>query len=347
MWPLSSPEMPKHFLSLLGEKSLFELTWEMLRQAYKPEDIYLQTNATQAQLAMLQVPEIVKTNVFVEPDHRDQGPATGFMAAKLFQIAPDEPFFLVQADVLRTPSDHYLATMQKTEELIKKTGKLVTGVIKPKFLVRGVDYIKVKSLKVESLESKENTQNVYEVDRWIMREEERDLQKDFEAGELFLHANHYAWTPRAMLEAFKRRAPDWYGPLQAIIGGADEATEYAKMPKAGIEYMVTKFEAENTLVVEANYEWTDFGTWESVATYVASQKSPSEDGRGESLKVESENLIQIEAQNNYVRMTENKPVAIIGLENIVVIDGPKGLLVCKKEMTGKVGEVAKQLPTKS
>ncbi len=329
MWPLSSPEMPKHFLKFLGEKSLFEMTWEMLRQAYKSEEIYLQTNAAQAQLAMLQVPEIVKANVFVEPDHRDQGPATGFMAAKLFQIAPDEPFFLVQADVLRTPSEHYLATMKKTEELIKKTGKLVTGVIKPKFLVRGVDYIKVKNPAMET--------GVYQVDRWIMREEEGDLQKDFEAGELYLHANHYAWTPRAMLEAFRRRAPDWYGPLQAIIGGADEATEYAKMPKAGIEYMVTKFEAENTLVVEANYEWTDFGTWESVFEYQQ---------RNDKFLISNDKLIEIEAKNNFVKTSDGKPVAIIGLENIVVIDGPKGLLVCKKEMTGKVGEVAKILNEK-
>lgn len=341
MWPMSSPEMPKHFLPLIGEKSLFQLTWEMLRKQYKAEEIYLQTNAYQAGLAQKQVAEIVAQNIFIEPDHRDQGPATGFMAAKLFKIDPEEPFFLVQADVLRIPSDNYLGVMKKTEELIKRTGKLVTGVIKPKFLVRGVDYIKVKSQKAESLKE---FGKVYEVEKWIMREEEGDLQEYFDKGELYLHANHYAWTPRAMLEAFKRRAPEWYGPLEAIIGGADEATEYAKMPKAGIEYMVTKFEAENTLVVEADYDWVDFGTWESVDKYL-SQKSESL--KVESSELEKQNKIEIEAKNNFVKSDYSaKPVAIVGLDNIVVIDSPKGLLVCPKDKTGKVGEVVKMLSKK-
>ena len=324
MWPLSSPEMPKHFLKLLGDKSLFQINWEVLRKQYKAEEIYLQTNAYQAKLAQAQVPEIVAENLFIEPDHRDQGPATGFMAAKLFKINPDELFFLVQADALRLPAENFLEIMKRTEELIKRSGKLVTGIIKPKFLTRGVDYIQAQKTE----------EGVYQVERWIMREEEENLQEAFDKGELFLHANHYAWTPRKMLEAFKRRAPEWYEPLMAIVNGADETIEYTKMPKAGIEYKVTKFEAENTLGIEATYEWIDFGTWESVDKYLTDKKIPME------------KAIEIEGQNNYVKTTEGKPVAIIGLSDIVVIDGPEGILVARKDKTGKVGEVVKQLNSK-
>ena len=82
------------------------------------------------------------------------------------------------------------------------------------------------------------------------------------------------------------------------------------------------------MMVELPFKWWDFGTWESVSVYTGD---------------ENKNKIEIEAKNNYVRSMENKPVAVIGLSDIIVIDGPKGLLVCKKSESGRVGEVVKKL----
>ena len=67
MWPMSRSESPKHFLPLLGGKSLFQLNWEALRLKFSPEEIFLQTNEAQAKIAKSQVAEIVEDNIFAEP----------------------------------------------------------------------------------------------------------------------------------------------------------------------------------------------------------------------------------------------------------------------------------------
>ena len=86
------------------------------------------------------------------------------------------------------------------------------------------------------------------------------------------------------------------------------------------------------IMVELPFEWVDFGTWESLARYLANEKQEQET---------KNKLIEIEGKNNFVR--SKKPVAIIGLSDLVIIDADDGLLVCPKSQTGKVGEVGKRL----
>ncbi|HNY04641.1 MAG TPA: sugar phosphate nucleotidyltransferase, partial [Candidatus Woesebacteria bacterium] len=138
MWPESRSSSPKQFLRLIGEKSLFQLNWEALRLKFSPEEIFLQTNAAQAEIAKKQVPEILPENVFIEPEMRNQGPATGFAAASLIKKGfGDEAFMLVQADVLRKPEEKFIEMMNIVGGLAENSTDYITGGIVPKTIVRG------------------------------------------------------------------------------------------------------------------------------------------------------------------------------------------------------------------
>ena len=67
LWPISRESKPKHFLKLIGDKSLFELNYEALRTKFKPEEIYVSTNEFQAKIAQKLVPEIPTDNYILEP----------------------------------------------------------------------------------------------------------------------------------------------------------------------------------------------------------------------------------------------------------------------------------------
>jgi len=149
------------------------------------------------------------------------------------------------------------------------------------------------------------------------------------------HANHYAWTPRKMLEAYKRRAPEWYGPLVKMmeVMGTDREEEvirqeYGKMPADPIEARVTKYELNEALVVELPFVWIDLGTWESVVEYGGGGKSG----------------LEIEGENNYVR--SKKFVATVGVSDLVIVETKDALLVMKKGEGGKVGQVVDWLKEK-
>lgn len=338
MWPASRQASPKHFLPLIGDKSLFEITYQVLRKKFDSKDIYVQTNAIQADLARKLVPEIPIENYFIEPELRNHGPATGFMAAKLMNIAPDEAFITVQTDVLRIPEDKFLEMIDEVERLINEKGKLVTGGIKPEFAVMGVDYLIRSEEKVGQI----GQMGIYKMDKWLERDSKEMVEEFVKDGRAFLHANHYAWTPRLILDAYKRIKPDWYRALVAMMEADfdDEMVvkEYGSMEKGGVEE-VTRTELLNGFVVELPFEWIDFGTWESVTKYL---------GKDQSFQGYDEvNVHEIDSSGNFYRVPSGKFVATIGVENLVVVDTGDALLICRKDQSGRVGEVVDYLKEKN
>lgn len=320
MWPMSRSTMPKHFLPLIDNKSLFQLNWETLRLKFKPEEIFLQTNEVQAEIAQKQVPEILKENVFIEPEMRNQGPATGMAVAMLYKKYPDEPFMLVQADVLREPADEFIEMIEKFDSLIRKDGKLITGGLKPKFAVMGVDYLIVDG-------------ETHRMVKWLGRGAKEEIEGYLKDGKALIHTNHYAWTPRLILECFKRRKPEWYEPLMNIINGGNVAEEYAKMPKGPIEE-VTQFELEDGYVIQLPFEWMDFGTWESVANFMEK----------EGLYNPDENVMEIDSKNNFIYKKDNKKyIALVGVEDLIVVETEDALLISRRDQSGKVAQVVDNL----
>lgn len=328
--------MPKHFVRLVGGKSLFEINYEALRQAFEPGDIYVQTNQQQAQIARKLAPEIAEENYFIEPEMRNHGPAMGLMAAKLYKICPDEPYMIVQADVIRKPADKFLEMIRVMEKLIRKEGRLMTGGVRLDRVVGGIDFM----LPGEDLAGVEGMR-VFKMKRWVDRNDKDRDDKGIAGGRVYGHANHYAWTPRAMLEAYKRRAPEWYEPLVKMLeamGTQEEdrviREEYAKMPADPIEARVTKYELNDALVVECPFEWIDLGTWESVCQFLANSKS----------QTNLMDLVEIGGEGNWVR--SRKFTAVVGLSDVVVVETEDALLVCKKSESGRVGEVVTWLREK-
>ena len=328
MWPESRQASPKQFLPLIGDKSLFQLNWEALRLKFSPKDIFLQTNAEQAEIAKKQVTEILSENVFIEPEMRNQGPATGFAAASLVKKGfGDEAFMLVQADVMRKPEQKFIGMLEVMGGLAQESTDYITGGIAPDSIVRGVDYL-VKG----ELVKEENGVKVFRVADYIDRTEEEKIKKYLGTDKLLIHANHTTMTPNNLLAMYKKYRMDWYEPLMNIVNGGDIPTEYAKMPKAGIEE-VTKLVYTNgeALVSELPFEWIDFGTWESLAKYLVERKMYASDSK----------TIELDSTNNFVRA--NKTVALIGVSDLIVIDKNDALLICKNDKTGKVGEVVDKL----
>lgn len=334
MWPLSRAKLPKHFLPLLGEKSLFQLNYQALRSKFSAKEIYLQTNALQSKIAQEQVPEIPVENIFIEPEMRNQGPATGFAAAKFFKIDPDEPFVLIQVDVLREPTEEFIKMIEVFDKLIKRDGKLITGGIEPKYYAEGVDYL----LAGEKTTSNKGI-DIYQMKKWLWRDQKNEIEKAFGKKKLFLHANHYAWTPRLLLEAYKKRAPEWYQPLQKMIDafGTEKeievvTKEYAKMPAEPIE-KVTQFELKNAYVAELNFNWIDFGTWGSLGSYIKTKKTASD----------SKNILEIDSKGCCHRIPKDKFLALVGVKDLFIVDTGDALLVCSQDKSGKVKEVVEQL----
>lgn len=313
-------------MPLIHGKSLFELNWETLRKRFQADEIYLQTNAEQAEIAKRLVPEIVAENVFIEPESRNQGPATGLAAALLLKKGKgDEPFFLIQVDNLRMPGENIFKMMDLAEKLGRETHKYITGGFLPDRFIKGVDF-----LMKGDLVNEQDGVKIYKVAEYVDRNEEKKIEENLGSGKLLVHANHTCMTPDDLLAMYKEYRPDWYGPLEAVANGALIAEEYAKMPKGAIEEVTKQVHAKGeSLVIELPFEWTDFGTWESLWKYYQANNIDPKNG----------GLSEIEAGDNFCVSDSGKRVAILGLSNVIVVEGEDGILVCRKDLSGRVGEV--------
>lgn len=330
MWPLSTPSTPKHFLPFVDGKSLFQANWEALRKKYKAEEIYLQTNASQAKIAHSQIKELLPENIFIEPETRNQGPATGLAAALLKKLGKgDEPYMIVQVDDLRIPENSFHDFVDVFDNLGRSTDKYITGGYEPDRVVFGVDYL----LKGD-LVSGTALIPVYSIADYIDRTETDKIKEYLDSGRLLVHTNHSSSTPNKMLEMYKKYKPEWFYPLERIANGSDVAEEYHKMPKGVIEEISQKSHRDgNSLVVIHPFKWIDFGTWEFVDKYYKDNNLFTKNG-GE---------VQLEGGNNFLWSESGKIIATVGVSDLVVIESKDGILVSRKDASGKVGQVVEKI----
>lgn len=338
MWPLSRKKLPKHFLPLFRGKSLYEINYGVLLKKFKPEEIYIQTTKEQAKTALEQAPGVPRRNCFVEPELRDTGPAMGFMALKLLMIDPDESFMTVQVDVLREPANAFLGMIDLCDSLIREKGKLITGGVRPDYPIMGVDYF-ITGKKF----LKRGRMKIFEKIKYVDRNEGRKkIETYVEQRIVMTHANHYSWTPRLLLEAYKKYTPDWHRSLKRIQaalvnrdGEEKIRREYTKMRKDRIE-RVGKFALADGYVIEVPFKWFDFGTWESFFRYEVGKKQYSP----------GENFFELDSENCFIKKDDKKFVALLGTKGLFVVDTPDGLLVCDENYNGQVGEIVKHLRKK-
>jgi mannose-1-phosphate guanylyltransferase len=331
LWPVSRQHRPKHFLPLIGEKSLFQINYESLRTKFKPEEIYVSTNADQMALAKIQAPDIPDSNYIIEPEMRNQGPATGLIAAFLYKKGfADEPFMLVQADVLREPTEDFIKMMMVCDPLARHETKYITAGMKPDYPVMGVDYL-VKGERVTS----EDEIGVFKVDKFIWRGTKEQTEELIKQGNALIHTNHTCMTPRNLLNMLQKYKPEWYGPLMNIVNGADIKTEFLKLPPGPLEDVTQQvFAAGEALVVEPLFKWIDIGTFESLDKYL----------RAKGLYKTTENIVDLNGKTNFVKLDDpNKIVALVGVDNLVIVDTGDALLICQKDQTGQVGEALKEV----
>ncbi|KKQ25269.1 MAG: Mannose-1-phosphate guanylyltransferase [Candidatus Woesebacteria bacterium GW2011_GWA1_37_8] len=331
LWPVSRQHKPKHFLSLIGEKSLFQLNYEALRTHFKPEDIYVSTNEDQANLAKKQVPEIPDDNFILEPEMRNQGPATGLIAAFLYKKGfKNEPFMLVQVDDLREPVESFIKMMLDCDVIARKENKYLTGGMRLDYPVMGVDYLMMGE-KVSEGESV----GIFKVERFIWRSTKEETVELTKHQGVLVHTNHTCMTPENLLNMLQKYKPEWYEPLMNFVNGADLMSEYLKMPAGPIEDVTQKVHAAGeSLVVELPFKWYDIGTFETLHEYL----------KEKGLYKVSDNIVDLNGTDNYIRLDDpNKVVALVGVDNLIIVDTGDALLICDKRQTSRVGDALKEV----
>jgi len=305
------------------------MTVERLLPAVELEKIYIVTAASQVALTKQHLPDLPIDNIIIEPFGMNTAPCIGLSAKYLaMKHDLDESMIVLPADHLIAMEKDFLDSLL-TGEKSALEDYLVTFGIKPNYPATGYGYI-------EAGQSLDTERQIVEQ---FKEKPDRETAKEFlQAGNFYWNSGMFMWKIETILKAFADYLPKVSGVLDEIGAvwennglDADFSQLYGKMPRIPVDVGIME-QAEKRVVIPVDYGWSDVGSWK--ALYDVSEK----DAEGNVFRCENENL---QSRDNYVY--SNKFVAMIGVENLVVIDSGDALLIADKSKSEDVKKIVEKL----
>lgn len=334
LWPLSTPDYPKQLLRLTNENSMVQNTYERAKRI--SSDVYVVPDVSHAHHIKEQLPELDDDHFVVEPGRR--GTANCIMAA-LAHIAKrhdnDEPIAFISTDHHTRDNAGFVRSFQLAGDASAKSGEIVLIGIEPTYPATGFGYIE-RNGDVDGVPGVHKVASFKE-------------KPDFETARTYMASGNYLWncgyfvgSVNTFLKEMEQFAPDLKNTFDKLKAVDDEHSEqykqtYLALQSDTIDYALIE-KSKSLLVVPASFDWVDLGSFKDL--HDANQS----DELGNHLH--GNNIHAVELENTYIRNEEDKPIAVIGLDNIVVVNTKDGILVARKDLSQKVGEVAKKIQAK-
>ena len=325
LWPLSRELMPKQFIKLFDERSLFQRTVERALLFSKPSEIFVVTNEAYRfrildDLRELGI-EIPEENVLLEPLAKNTLPAILCATLKIEEDFGNSVVAVLPSDHVIEANDAYQEAFERAGELAKS--HLVTFGIKPTRPHTGYGYIKPGE-KIGELG--------YRVAEFKEKPDLETAKRYVESG-YYWNSGMFAFSTSLFIEEVQRHAPDVW---EAFEEGGDIEEVYKRVPEISIDYGVME-KTDKAAVVPLNTFWSDLGSFDAI--YEVLEKD--EDGNAVQVRGHGAEYINLSSRRNLV-MTK-RLTATIGVEDMIIVDTDDALLIAHRGEAQKVKEVFKIL----
>lgn len=321
LWPISRTLMPKQFVKLFDNKSLFQLTVD--RNSKLCNSQFIVSNSEQYFLALDQLEELNKTNnkYLLEPVGRNTAPA---IALACMELEYDEI-------VLVTPSDHLIKDEEEYEKVFAKAQELannnylVTFGITPTFAETGFGYIE--------------SENTYDVKAFHEKPDLQTATSYLEAVNYYWNSGMFCFKAGVFLDELKKYSPEIYETSSEALKNSSKDSitrikheDMINIPEDSIDYAV--MEKSNLVkVIPSNIDWSDVGSFDALY-----EELPKDENRN----TVNPNHVSIDSKNNLIYGVERK-IATIDIEDTIIVDTGDALLISKKGSSQKVKKVVEEI----
>lgn len=316
LWPLSSVARPKQFHALVGEETLIQATVRRVKGEGTAPPIVVCNQAHVAEVVdQLQAIECPPSAVVVEPVGRNTAPA---VAAAALVLDPETVMMVLPADHLISDEEVFRSAMSVAVEAAA-AGSLVTFGVVPTRPDTGYGYI----------EMVEGVGPAYPVERFVEKPDAGTAASYVAAGYLW-NSGMFVFEAGVILEEMRRHEPAVVEAVEAALpdGLRDSVLtlgeSFGDAPSISLDHAVME-RTDRAVVVPLDAGWTDVGSWNSVWETLASDGGTVTHGE----------VLTVDVERSYVR-SESRPVAVIGLDDVIVIETPDGVLVMDKERSQDV-----------
>jgi len=329
LWPLSRQNLPKQFLTLDGHASLLQTTINRLAPVIEAKNVLIVTQESHAKgeayHALQPYPSLF------EPIGRNTAPAIALAAVRLMLDGSDPIMVVLPADHVIKDELTFRAHLKIAVEAAKQD-KLVTFGIRPTRPDTGFGYIKTgpdsSILNPESC--------VLDVERFTEKPDLATAEQFLREGNYFWNSGMFVWRASVILAEIEQYLPDVFEIVQNIVsesrisGSFQQAVvnHFSAMPSVSIDYGVLE-KSTRVSLMPCDIGWSDVGSWQAV------HEISAKDENGNALQG---NVIALDCKNSLIR-AEKRLVAVIGVEDLCVVETADAILISKSDQTQRVREV--------
>lgn len=333
-WPLSRNAKPKQLLDLFGKGTMLRQAVERLGGLVPAENIFILTNALQEAEVRNQVPELPAENIVAEPARRDTAPAVSLGVALIAARDPQANMIVIPSDSLILDDSAFRSLAEDALNLAGRENALMTIGIRPTWACPSYGYIE----RAEKLNDAQLRHDCYEVVRFREKPDAATAEQYLAGGNFTWNAGMFIWNVahvRAQLATHTPELADFIDRLTATDNiPAFIENEFAKLTPISIDFALME-KADRVLNFEASFDWDDVGSWISVGKYL--QQDDAQNAANTTLSAQ-------DASGNIVFSAQGKHVALVGVDDLIVVDTGDALLVAHRDQADKIKNVAAKLP---
>jgi mannose-1-phosphate guanylyltransferase len=332
-WPASRERRPKPFLEVVGGRSLLDATLARARRFAARDAIWIVCGDEHAR-ALRAAARLPRNRGLDEHARRNTAMAVGLAATR---IAAEDP-----AAVLAVlPADHHIpdarafaADIRRAARAARDAEVLVTLGVRPTRPDTGYGYIQ------RGVPAGRAHPRLRRVRRFVEKPDATRARRYLRQGGYLWNAGIFVWTARAILEEIERWMPDLFRALAPIRAegrrpkAATLARVYRRAPSLPIDVGVME-RSRRVWTLPVSWHWSDVGTWESLATELGVAPKRSQVVSGE--------LVYDDRGGNLVWGCAERPVALLGVEGLAVVDTGDVLLVTRLDHSGQVRGIVQAL----
>jgi mannose-1-phosphate guanylyltransferase len=343
-WPRSRRAHAKQVLVLDGESSMIQQTVERLKPLAGLDKTWVITNEFLAKEIADQLKGLPAGQIVQEPVARNTAPACGLAAFLVERENPDAVLGVFPSDHVISDEPRFLKALQKGIAVAAAGDNIVVLGIEPTRAETGYGYIETGDYARDD--------SALHVRRFIEKPNLNRAEEFIAAGNYYWNSGMFLWSARTLANAVREHLPETAPLLEAIAAayGTPQFEEifhstYPKCENISVDYAVLEPRSakgehlSHLFCLPAEFSWNDLGSWASLYEY---QLETRLSGDSEGNVADTEGHMAIDAASNYI-YSPKKYVAMVGVENLVVIDTDDALLIVHRDRSQDVGKIVKEL----
>ena len=335
-WPMSTRNMPKQFLDVMGcGETLIQQTFRRIKSVCPVDNIYIVTNLDYKDTCLFQIPELNESNVLCEPVRRNTAPCIAYASYKIFAKDNNARMIVLPSDHLILNENEFVNTMMLCLEKSEKKNSLITLGINPTGPETGYGYIQY--LPEENV----GMSLIRKVKTFTEKPDRKTAIKFISSGDFLWNSGIFIWRAKSIISAIKYYLSDMHEIFHEGIDLYNTNNEsnfinrvFPMCKNISIDYGVLE-KSMDVYVCPSKFGWSDIGTWGSLSNHI--EKDINNNSQT------SKSIHFYDSINNIVRVSRDKLCVIQGLDGYIVVETDKVLLICKKQDEQNVKDIVKDL----